>query len=34
VQVHLVKDGEHRLSRPSDLSLLIATTASLLEQLS
>ncbi len=31
VQTHLVKDGDHRLSRPQDIALLIATTASLLE---
>ena len=31
VQVFLVKDGDHRLSRPSDLVLLTATLDSLLE---
>lgn len=29
VQTILVKDGDHRLSRPQDLDLLIATVASL-----
>ncbi len=33
VQAILVKDGDHRLSRPHDLSLLIATTRTLLEAL-
>jgi pimeloyl-ACP methyl ester carboxylesterase len=33
VQVTLVKDGDHRLSRPGDLALLIATVKMLLEQL-
>jgi pimeloyl-ACP methyl ester carboxylesterase len=32
VQVHLVKDGDHRLSRPQDLALLIRTLAPLLGQ--
>ena len=25
VQVHLIKDGDHRLSRPQDIALLLAT---------
>ena len=29
VQVTLVKDGDHRLSRPQDIALLIATIESL-----
>ncbi len=29
VQVHLVKDGDHRLSRPQDLALLLQTVAAL-----
>jgi pimeloyl-ACP methyl ester carboxylesterase len=33
VQTILVKDGDHRLSRPHDLSLLIATVRTLLEAL-
>ncbi|TVV69688.1 alpha/beta fold hydrolase [Sphingomonas solaris] len=33
VQVHLVKDGDHRLSRPQDIALLIATVERLLEAL-
>jgi len=32
VQVTLVKDGDHRLSRPGDLALLIATVKTLMEQ--
>lgn len=32
VQVILVKDGDHRLSRPSDLALLRQTVAGLLDQ--
>ena len=32
VQVMLIKDGDHRLSRPSDLALLRRTLAALLEQ--
>ena len=32
VQVILVKDGDHRLSRPSDLALLRRTVAGLLDQ--
>ena len=32
VQVSLVKDGDHRLSRPSDLALLRTTVAALLGQ--
>jgi pimeloyl-ACP methyl ester carboxylesterase len=32
VQMMLVKDGDHRLSRESDIALLIATVKSLLEQ--
>jgi hypothetical protein len=31
VQVTLVKDGDHRLSREQDLAFLIATVARLLE---
>ena len=31
VQTHLVKDGDHRLSRPQDIALLIATVARLTE---
>ncbi len=33
VQLSLVKDGDHRLSRPGDLALLVATVETLLEQL-
>ena len=33
VQTILVKDGDHRLSRPQDLDLLVATTARLVESL-
>jgi pimeloyl-ACP methyl ester carboxylesterase len=33
VQTILVKDGDHRLSRESDIALLLATTASLMERL-
>ena len=33
VQVTLVKDGDHRLSRPQDIALLIATVERLLETL-
>jgi pimeloyl-ACP methyl ester carboxylesterase len=32
VQTLLIKDGDHRLSRPQDISLLIATLAAVLEQ--
>lgn len=32
VHVVLIKDGDHRLSRPSDLSLLCRTVAALLDQ--
>jgi pimeloyl-ACP methyl ester carboxylesterase len=32
VQVTLVKDGDHRLSRPEDLALLRRTVAALLDQ--
>jgi len=31
VQITLIKDGDHRLSRPEDIDLLIATVAHLLE---
>ncbi len=31
VQVNLIKDGDHRLSRDTDLALLIATVSALLE---
>ena len=33
VQVTLVKDGDHRLSREQDIALLIATVERLLETL-
>ncbi|WP_157216040.1 alpha/beta fold hydrolase [Flavisphingomonas formosensis] len=33
VQVTLVKEGDHRLSRPRDIALLIATVAGLLESM-
>jgi hypothetical protein len=33
VQAVLVKDGDHRLSRDSDLALLTATVKTLLESL-
>ena len=33
VQVTLVKDGDHRLSRPADLALLTATVATLIEDI-
>ena len=33
VQVTLVKDGDHRLSRPQDLALLMRTLAALLDKL-
>lgn len=33
VQVTLIKDGDHRLSRPGDLAVLIATVQTLMEQL-
>ncbi|WP_114952936.1 alpha/beta hydrolase [Sphingosinicella terrae] len=33
VQTLLVKDGDHRLSRPADIALLIATVGTLLESL-
>jgi pimeloyl-ACP methyl ester carboxylesterase len=33
VQVTLIKDGDHRLSRPQDIKLLIATVKKLLETL-
>ncbi len=33
VQVTLVKDGDHRLSRPGDLAVLIATVKTLMEQM-
>ena len=32
VQVNLVKDGDHRLSRPQDLALICRTLAALLDQ--
>jgi pimeloyl-ACP methyl ester carboxylesterase len=32
VQTILIKDGDHRLSRPQDLSLLIAAVSALMEQ--
>ena len=31
VQVHLIKDGDHRLSRPADVAVLLRTVASLCE---
>ena len=34
VRTVLVKDGDHRLSRPQDLALLVATVAELIEQVS
>ena len=30
VQVSLIKDGDHRLSRPADIALLLATVSALL----
>ena len=33
VQLHLVKDGDHRLSRDADLALLVATVKTLMEHL-
>jgi pimeloyl-ACP methyl ester carboxylesterase len=33
VHLSLVKDGDHRLSRPTDLALLVGTAKALLEQL-
>jgi alpha-beta hydrolase superfamily lysophospholipase len=33
VQMVLVKDGDHRLSRDSDIALLIATVSTLMERL-
>jgi pimeloyl-ACP methyl ester carboxylesterase len=33
VQTILIKDGDHRLSRPEDISLLIATVSALMEQM-
>ena len=32
VQLHLVKDGDHRLSRPQDIALLLVTVARLAEE--
>ena len=32
VRIHLIKDGDHRLSRPEDLALLTRTVESLLAQ--
>jgi len=32
VQVHLIKDGDHRLSRPQDIAVLLATLSSLLTE--
>jgi pimeloyl-ACP methyl ester carboxylesterase len=32
VQLHLVKDGDHRLSRPQDIALLLATVARVAEE--
>ena len=31
VQVQLIKDGDHRLSRPQDISLMLSTIAALIE---
>ena len=31
VQINLIKDGDHRLSRPADIALLLATLTGLLE---
>lgn len=33
VQTILIKDGDHRLSRPADIALLLATLASLMQEL-
>jgi len=33
VQTVIVKDGDHRLSRESDLALLVATVSTLMESL-
>jgi hypothetical protein len=33
VQVTLIKDGDHRLSRAADIDLLIGTVATLMEKL-
>jgi len=33
VQTAIVKDGDHRLSRESDLALLVATVSTLMESL-
>ncbi len=33
VQVHLIKDGDHRLSRPQDIALLLRTLDALVETL-
>jgi pimeloyl-ACP methyl ester carboxylesterase len=32
VQVHLIKDGDHRLSRPQDIAVLLATLTRLLTE--
>jgi dipeptidyl aminopeptidase/acylaminoacyl peptidase len=29
VQVHLIKDGDHRLSRPADIAILLDTLSAL-----
>ena len=34
VQVTLIKDGDHRLSRDADIALLLRTVAALAEQVS
>ena len=34
VRLQLVKDGDHRLSRPADLRLLTQTVSTLLDQVS
>ncbi len=33
VQLHLIKDGDHRLSREQDIALLVATVAALMERM-
>jgi pimeloyl-ACP methyl ester carboxylesterase len=33
VQIHLIKDGDHRLSRDTDIALLLATLAGLFDRL-
>jgi dipeptidyl aminopeptidase/acylaminoacyl peptidase len=31
VQVHLIKDGDHRLSRPADIALILRSVAALIQ---